>query len=202
MREISPVEDMSPDEFLSLAPREVQERAYQIRAQKRGRSRPPPSARLVDRSALLTPEFRAWIIDTVAALVDENLFGRSEMCMQFAALLQRALTHLGLPACTVAGWAIYYSGGREIFRWEHVWVRVGAEAIDGNVDSLFENPMVPSAVDVAPYWGPISETPTDRRLREDHGRELPPDSDVSDIWWPELHDWLDEISTKGVEPSA
>ena len=199
MREISPAENMSADEFLSLAPPQVQERARQIRAQKRERSRPRPSTRLVDRSALLTPELRAKIVDAVAALVDENLFGRSEMCIQFAALLQRALAHLGLPARTVVGWAIYYSGGREIFRWEHAWVRVGTEVIDGNVDSLFENPMVLPAVDVAPYWGPILETPADRRLREDHGRELPPDNDVSDIWWPELHASLDAISTEGVE---
>ena len=43
-----------------------------------------------------------------------------------------------------------YSGPREIFRWEHVWVRVSAEVIDRNVDSLFENPMVASASAVQP----------------------------------------------------
>ncbi len=138
-------------------------------------------------------------MDAVAALVDENLFGRSEMCIQFAALLQRALAHLGLPARTVVGWAIYYSDGHEIFRWKHAWVRVGREVIDGNVDSLFENPTVPPAVNVAPYWGSISETPADRRLREDHGRALPADNDVSDIWWPELRASLDQMLREGVE---
>jgi hypothetical protein len=51
-----------------------------------------------------------------------------------------------------SGWLDHplFRGGREIFRWEHVWVRVGAEVIDGNVDSLFENPMVPSASAVQP----------------------------------------------------
>jgi len=190
---------MSVEEFLSLAPLPVQKRARQIRAQKRDGTRSRPSSRLVDRSALLTQELRATILDAVAALVDENLFGRSEMCIQFAGLLQRALVHLNLPARAVAGLATYYSGGHEIFRWQHAWVRVGKEVIDGNVDSLFENPMVPQAVHVAPYWGPILDTPNDRRLREDHGRELPPDNDVSEIWWPELRASLDAISIKGAE---
>jgi hypothetical protein len=203
MREISPADNMSADEFLRLAPPEVQVCARDIRAEKGAGSRPRPSARLVDRSALLTAELRSRVVDAVAVLVDENLFGRSEMCLQFAALLQRALAHLGLSARGVVGNATYYSGGREIFRWEHAWVRVGAEVIDGNVDSLFENPMVPSAVDIAPYWGPISETPPDRRLREDHGRQLPADGDVSDIWWPELRAWLDkEFPKAAAQPEA
>lgn len=197
MREISPAENMSADEFLIFAPAPAQERARQIRVQKREGARPRPSARLVDRSVLLTLEFRAKILDAVAALVDENLFGRSEMCIQFAGLLQRALVHLDLPARTVVGWAIYYSDRREIFRWQHAWVRVDEEVIDGNVDSLFENPIIPQAVDVAPYWGPIAETPADRKLCEDHGRNLPPDNDVSEIWWPELRASLDTISIKG-----
>ena len=199
MREISPTENMSANEFLSLGPPPVQERARQIRTQKSQGSRPRPSARLVDRSAILTSVLRTKILDAVAALVDENLFGRSEMCIQCAALLQRSLAHLGLPARAVVGTAIYYSGGREIFRWEHAWVRVGGEVIDGNVDSLLENPKVPPAVDVAPYWGPISGTPADRRLRVDRGRELPTDNDVSDIWWPELRASLDAICTERLE---
>lgn len=199
MREISPAEGMSAEEFLNQAPPQVQQQARQIREQKRGGLRRRPSDRLVDRSALLTPDLRRRIVDAVAALVDENLFGRSEMCIQFAELLQRALAYLCLPARGVAGLAIYYSEKREIFRWEHAWVRVGSEVIDGNVDSLFENPAVPRAVDVPPYWGPISETPADRNLRECRGRQLPSDNDVSDVWWPELRAWLDENSLGPVE---
>ena len=112
--------------------------------------------------------------------------------MQFADLLQRALAHLNLPARAIMGTCIYFNDDREIFRWRHAWVRIGREVIDGNVDSLFENPMVPSSVAVAPYWGPINQVPPDRRLREDHGARLPPDNDVSDIWWPALAAWLDE----------
>ena len=69
---------------------------------------------------------------------------------------------------------------------------MGDEVIDGNVDSLIENPLVPSGVRVAPYWGPITAAPSDRRLREEHGRGLPPDSDVSNIWCPEPRIWLDK----------
>jgi hypothetical protein len=47
---------------------------------------------------------------------------------------------------------IYYGAdGEEIFRWQHAWVRIGNEVIDGNVDCLAENPLVPKAVSVAPY---------------------------------------------------
>jgi hypothetical protein len=149
---------------------------------------------------LLSAQVRHRLLDKVAYLVDENIFGRSEMCMQFADLLRLALTHLKLDARAAIGTTIYYSGGREIFRWSHAWVRVGVEVIDGNVDSLVENPAVPSAVRVAPYWGPITGTPSDRKLREDHGKRLPPDSDVSNIWWSELRIWLDENVEDGVEP--
>jgi hypothetical protein len=202
MREISPAKNMSSEEYLNGVQAQFRERARQIRAQKSDGARPRPSSRLVDRSALLTPELRARLLDEVAALVDENLFGRSEMCIQFAALLQRALVHLGLPARTVAGRAMYYSGAREIFRWQHAWVRVGEEVIDGNVDSLYENPMVPPLGDVAPYWGPISEMPAGWRLREDHGQELPADNDVSEIWWPELRASLDAMSNGGVQQAS
>jgi hypothetical protein len=71
-------------------------------------------------------------------------------------------------------------------------VRVGEEAIDGNVDSLSENPMVSKQVGVSPYWGPITAIPSDRRLRENHGGSLPGDVDVDGIWWPELKAWIDE----------
>lgn len=192
MREISPVENLSADNFLKLAGPEAEKVASAIRSEKRTGTRPHPSSTLIDRSRLLTPSERHRLLDKVAGLVDENLFGRSEMCIQFADLLQRALAHLDLPARSVVGQATYYSDGDEVFRWEHAWVRIGGEVIDGNVDSLFENPMVPSEVSAVPYWGPIEETPRDRKLREFHKRKLSPEKDVSAIWWPDLRMWLDE----------
>jgi len=116
------------------------------------------------------------------------------MCLQFADLLSRALTHLQFPTRGVVGTAVYYdTKGRELFRWNHAWVRVGKEVIDGNVDCLSENPAVPNQVAVQPYWGPIDETPSDRRLRENHGTALPGDVDVDGIWWPELKAFIDKM---------
>ncbi len=74
-------------------------------------------------------------------------------------------------------------------------MRVGKEAIDGK-DCLSENPLVPKQIRVSPYWGPISQTPGDRRLREDHGAALPIDVDVDGIWWPELKAWIDGMLLK------
>jgi hypothetical protein len=93
-------------------------------------------------------------LDKVAALVDENLCGRSEMCQQFAELLHLALSYLRLPSRPVVGLAIYFAAnGREIHRWKHAWVRVGEEAIDGNVDCLSENPTVPQGSADGPLLG-------------------------------------------------
>lgn len=182
---------MNPDEFLKLRP-EAHDLVAEIRRQKPDGQRRQPSAVLIDCSALLSAATRRALLDAVADKVDENLFGRAEMCIQFADLLQRALAYLGLPARAVLGKAFYFVETRNVFNWDHAWVRIGNEVVDGNVDSLDENRFVPDSVRVAPYWGPITETPRDRRLREYHGRNLPPDDDVGNIWWPELQVWLDK----------
>jgi hypothetical protein len=191
MREFSPAVGISVDEWLNLAP-EIKPRIMEIRRQKEAGERLRPSMSLLDRSGILTPKSRMALLDRIAALVDENYAGRSEMCQQFADLLHRALSYMQFPSRGVMGTAIYYDNeGDEIFRWNHAWVRVGEEAIDGNVDLLLENPMVPTKVRVPPYWGPITEVPKDRRLREDQGAALPPDVDVEGSWWPELKAWID-----------
>jgi hypothetical protein len=197
MREISPAVDLSAENFLKLLPPSHQDIVTRIRDQKKSGTRNWPSATTLDRSALLSETARMAVVDAVARLVDENLSGRSDMCMQFADLLHRALRHLHLPARAVLGKCIYYLDNREIFRWDHAWVRVGHEVIDGNVDILSENPLVPSTVIVRPYWGPITEVPGDRKLRENHGAQLSPDTDVEKIWWPELEAWLDANAPRG-----
>ncbi len=203
MREISPAVNASADEFLNLLAPEARRIVVEIRRQKHASERSTPSPTLADRSALLTKAHRERLLDAVAALVDENLGGRSEMCYQFADLLHRALTYLKYPSKAVVGWAMYFSpDGQEIFRWRHAWVRIGEEVIDGNVDSLSENPKVPKTVRVAPYWGPISLMPPDRRLREERGATLPADGDVSDIWWPELRDWIDSELLRSAAPDV
>jgi hypothetical protein len=192
MREISPALNVSVDDYIKMLPAEAKRIVEEIRCQKREGTRRRPSLTLIDRSAVMTQPMRGKLIDAVAALVDENYAGRAEMCLQFASLLDRALSHLKFPSRSVVGTAIYYGAkGEEIWRWRHAWVRIGVEVIDGNVDCLAENPLVPKAVSTSPYWGPIAEVPADRRLREDHGAALPADVDVDDIWWPELESWID-----------
>jgi hypothetical protein len=151
---------------------------------------------LIDNSAIMTKTSRSKLLDAVAAMVDENYVGRAEMCLQFAVLLHNALSHLKFPSRPILGWAIYYDPkGEEIFGWRHAWVRVGCEVIDGNVDCLVENPLVPKAVSIAPYWGLITKVPPDRHLREDRGAVMPADVDVDNTWWPELREWIErEIS--------
>ena len=189
MREISPAVNMSAEEFLLLAP-EHKGKVYLIRAQKAAGERHRPSTSLIDRSTLFDATFRAALLDRVARLVDENLFGRSEMCQQFALLLAQAIQFKGLSAHAVSGEAIYFAGGSKVFSWEHAWVRIGAEVVDGNVDSLFENPIIPKSVNCQPYWGPITTVPSDRKLRPWQSSSVAPDPDVSSVWWPELEAWL------------
>src|SRR5271166_6458031 len=96
MREISPAVGMSVDEYMNLAP-EIRPLITEIRRQKEAGERLRPSATLVDRSRMLTQESRMKLLNKIAALVDENYAGRSEMCEQFADLLHRALTHINSP---------------------------------------------------------------------------------------------------------
>ncbi|MHB8805923.1 MAG: hypothetical protein ACYC7C_11950 [Coriobacteriia bacterium] len=191
MREISPAANMSADEVLASYGAPFRNRVEALRKQKLQGERLIPSSSLVDKSQLLDDQTRAILLDKVADLVDENLFGRSEMCMQFADLLCKSLKHLGLKARTALGKATYVFDGVQVFEWSHAWVRIGREVVDGNVDSIVENPLVRLPGPVHPYWGPIDETPCDRLLRENRSLTLSPDEDVEGIWWPELRDWLD-----------
>ena len=178
------------DEYVSLVPPRIQEIISRIRAEKESGSRRRPSSSLIDKSAMLTPAKRAALLDKVASLVDENVAGRSDMCLQFAALLSLALRHLGFESYAVTGTATYFSAkGRRIHSWRHGWVRIGKEAVDGNTDSIPENIMIPRSVNVDPYWGPLQDTPA-RRL--DQGGYVEDDADVMGIWWPDLKDWLDK----------
>ncbi|MBB6146843.1 hypothetical protein HNQ77_004824 [Silvibacterium bohemicum] len=192
MREISVALNASVEDTFDMFPPPFRILVEEVRRQKLAGERRLPSAVLIDRSSLLTSSVRGKLLDAVAALVDENCTGRGDMCLQFAALLNKAQVHLEFPSRAVLGTAIYYdTQGKEIFRWEHAWVRIGNEVIDGNVDSTSENPRVPSAVSVAPYWGPVTETPRDRQLKEHHGMQLAPDVDVEETWWPDLRGWID-----------
>ncbi len=197
MREISVAEGMTVDEYLQYVAPELKPLVARIRQQKIEGRRIMPSQTLIDRSRLLNSSQRNRLLDRTAALVDENCCGRSDMCSQFAQLLQQALVHLGLPARVVTGSVTYYNdAGRTVFRWPpdgHHWVAIDDELIDGNTDSLVENPVVTAGLKLRPYWGPKIDAPKDRKFHENSGaRRLPKDTDVENIWWPELRDWLEE----------
>ena len=199
MREISPAVNMSVEQYLAARP-ELSPIVAEIRRQKLDGERIQPSKLLIDRSSILSSEYREKLLDKIAQLVDENVVGRSDMCLQFADLLNRSLVHMKFPSRAVVGKAIYHDPlGNEIWRWDHAWVRVGSEVVDGNVDILSENPVVPHTVSVKPYWGALSEMPAGRRLREAPGQQLPLDEDVERTWWPDLKAWVDsELRAIGV----
>lgn len=70
---------MSVEEYLRLAP-EIRPIIEEIRRQKVAGERLRPSTSLIDRARILTAETRRKLLDKIAALVDENYAGRSEMC--------------------------------------------------------------------------------------------------------------------------
>ncbi len=156
MREISPALNMNIQDYLKLNP-DLIPFVDKIRKEKSLHTRPYPSKNFIDKGSILTPGFRKMLLDKVSELVDENLTGRSDMCQQFALLITKGLNKIGLSSLSVAGTAIYYDEGKEIFRWDHTWVVAGEEVIDGNVDILYENPLVPKNVCVYPYWGGLNK---------------------------------------------
>lgn len=198
MREISPAVNMSADDYLATRPKKVREITEAIRKEKEEGNRPVPSSSLIDKSNLLTPIKRTTILDQVALLVDENLTGRSDMCQQFSLLLKKALEYFELESRCCTGIAIYFDDDRrEVYRWPHIWVRIGNEVVDGNTDILYENLMIPKEVKVNPYWGPVNRIPVDRRLRENRG-DVSADTDVENIWWPDLKNFLEKKFPKNV----
>ena len=75
---------------------------------------------------MLTAGKRAALLDKVAEMVDENLSGRSEMCLQFAELLNLALRHLGFNSFAVLGTATYLNAKeKRVFQWR---TRSGCES--------------------------------------------------------------------------
>jgi len=138
-------------------------------------------------------EFRRALADKVAALVDENITGRSDMCMQYAALMALALEHLDVKATAMVGQATYMGAKR--FTWDHSWVETeNGDIIDCNVDSVVENPAILNAWSVPAWWGAASSLPSDRKLqsRGSLTAQKLRDPDVEAVWWPDLRTWIDE----------
>jgi len=182
---------MPVKQVVQMLPPDLSAFLKKLRKQKRKGIRPKPSIRLIDESSILDEKFRKKLLNKVAELVDERLFGRNEMCKQFAVLMERSLNELGYNANAVIGTASYDNG----YEWEHSWVLVEGEIIDGNADSMQENPMVPKNMKPHSYWGPKERLPSDRSFKVTT-EQNEPDPDIEEYWWPELKAWLSENKPK------
>ncbi|MEO7033493.1 MAG: hypothetical protein ABI548_06430 [Polyangiaceae bacterium] len=185
----------SPPADLVIAQLPEEQRAfiYAIRAQKAAGTRPMPSASMLSVGDTPPLARRAALLDKVAALVDQALSGRSNMCLQCAALLQRALAALGFAATAKEGQATFKRLDGSSFAWRHAWVEISdGSTIDGNADSIRENPFVGSGCHAEAFWGPRAELPRDRSFPL--GSALLPqdfnDIDVVRTWWPALQSWM------------
>jgi len=191
--EVSPKRNLSADEYVRqvVIPTGGQPLAElrRIRQEKAQGKRPLPSERMIGEASFPSREVQLKLVDKVAELVDENVFGRSEMCLQFAALLAKALTLLGCDATAKRGTALYRKLGGDWFTWDHAWVEYGECVVDANVDSMRENPLVDKDVDPASFWGQRDRIPDDRRFEFASATSWPGDED-SEYWWPRLEEWL------------
>lgn len=170
--------------------------------ERRSGTRPRPSGSMISIGDSPPPVDRRFLVDTCAELVDQTFGGRSEMCIYFAVLLRHGLRLLGYDAEVEVGKGQYRSVGSKDFTWDHAWVRMGnGEVIDGNVDSLVENPMVPVGVEPKPYWGPADELPDDRKLFKN--RVLPPERDLIELDEEPTKHWKRVLEEKiRARPSA
>lgn len=182
MQSISSIPKKDVDKILSF-----------IEEQRRNGTRPLPSRLLQSIGDNPVLEVRNFLLDICAKLVDENWCGRSEMCIYFAVLLRHGLNFLGKPAEVHIGKATYIDHNNQDnrFEWDHSWVVSEEQLIDGNIDSMLENPMVPNGIAPAPYWGPIETTPSDRKLYS--SRILDSSQDVIELDEQEITMWKQRL---------
>lgn len=191
-REISPAENLSVKEYIKKmkgVDPSFSKVLKRIREEKHQGKRLMPSSSVIGECDVLTLDQRKHLLDKIASLVDENLFRRSEMCIQFASLLEKSLNKLGINAKSISGKAEYRYGNDNWFSWDHAWVTIDDSIIiDGNTDSMRENLMVPNEVSPFPYWGLIDNLPDDRRYFPSNST-IQPDSDV-EMWWQDLKAYI------------
>ena len=134
------------------------------------------------------------ILNTIASVVDTYKLGgislgRSDQCLQFAFLLRDVLTYLSQESKVVYGLATYKTNLGE-FTWEHSWIVTKKDLIDGNVDSMIENPAVPPSFKLYPpvFWGEFGY--------EFQDRTYTPSAYVGDSFIerdPDYSSWKEEI---------
>ncbi|HSI85830.1 MAG: hypothetical protein ACAI35_07075 [Candidatus Methylacidiphilales bacterium] len=195
MREVSPDVRYSVEQVLEHhASQNDKALVEDIRQQKLAGTRPLPSASLIDQSLQLDAATRAALIDKIAQLADESMYGRSEMGIEINTLLVHALDKLGVKSRLAVGNAMYFAEGIEIFRWPYIWVRAGKEILDVNIDVSREHPDFPKYLELKPYWGPAQFVPRDRKLHEDKMVHYMADDleKHTVMWWKDLDAWMKE----------
>ena len=81
MREISPAENISADEFLNTVSIDIKKFVEKIRNEKLSGNRPLPSQTLIDKSILLSATKRLKLLDKIALLVFLNMEWIRIFCM-------------------------------------------------------------------------------------------------------------------------
>lgn len=159
--EVIPYEGVTVNQFEERIALDIKSSAIlcKIRTEKSKGIRLLPSSRIIIKSGCIPIEEIKWLVDYTASLVDENAFGRSDMCLQFAWLVSEYLNFkYHLDAKPIQG-IVRYSSQGNVFEWSHAWVKFGDIIIDSNIDSAKENPKVPGWIDPRPYWGVSNEFP-------------------------------------------
>jgi len=148
-----------PDEHNNIA----------LRRKNRIRSFEKPSTNLYLGQSVFDDEKRKQLLDAIATVLDDHdplKAGRHEMCMHFAILLRDTLNKAGYQAKVFWGIVRYYNNDdrSKYFGLHHAWVEVGNEIIDGNADSLINNPIIDPDLCIRPvaFWGIKSHVPEDR----------------------------------------
>ncbi len=162
-----------------------------IRAQKKANQRVLPSSRLVSIGNSPPENDRRFLVDACSKLADENWCGRTEMCIYFAVLVRHGLMSLGYCSNVETGKARYSGNGQE-FEWDHAWVHTSnGDVIDANIDTMSENPFVPSGIDPSPYWGPRSQLPSDRSFEKE--AILSPERDTVELDADKIVQWKNRL---------
>ncbi len=139
-----------------------------IQEKQQGNRNKPSQYLKIDSADLLENEIKV-ILDMVGYTCDQCFpLGRSTACIYFAVLLKNVLNELfDKDAKALVGKAHYYDNeGTPKFSWDHGWVEYSDQIVDGNVDSMRENPKVPDTIRPKNYWGLKPSTPKDRTFEK------------------------------------
>lgn len=168
-----------------------------IQTEKQNGTRKLPSSTIISIGDVPAQTERVFLVDTCARLVDQNWCGRSEMCINFAVLIRYGLGLLGYQATVEVGKA-RYSMTKQNFEWDHAWVRTECgDFVDGNIDSITENPLAPEGIEPKPYWGPLEALPGDREFHK--VRDLPPERDEVELDVEEIRQWKIDLEREIVK---